>query len=439
MAPDHEYPSYLELQLTATRRRRAHAHGHAAAGSAHGRADHGLEPVRRRAHARDRDRDGPFTRDVILGSKLAITASTPVTIGGSSYAFSSWSDGGARTHDVTANAAATYTADYSRVGREARRRRRVGTNVSEANPGRAEVYRTVADVAGRATALRVYLDATSSASAVVIGLYGDSGGQPSSLLASGRLANPQAGAWNQVTVSGPSLTAGTAYWISVLNPADGAGVLRWRDRAGGSGGAEQTSQSQSLVTLPGTWATGADLERRADLRPRSGDPERPGDPGPRRDARVAVVQRHRGRRQPGGQDARRGQRGRRDALVHRVRRRLLADRHARQRDGSARPQRGGQHRRARRRDLHGHGDRDGRWRGGSPQAIPVTLVVAPATPVLAVTPSSLSFTRHRGRFQPGGASRCPWPTRGRRALVHGVRQRGLADGHARERQRSGDA
>lgn len=252
VAPDHEYPSYLELQLTArdaagltrTVTRRLDPRTVALTMTS--------VPAGAELTLGTETANGPFTRDVILGSKLAITASTPVTIGGSSYAFSSWSDGGARTHDVTANAAATYTASYTRVGVKLAGADVVGTNVSEANPGRAEVYRTVADEAGAATALRVYVDATSSASALVIGLYGDSGGQPASLLASGRLANPQAGAWNQVTVSGPNLTAGTAYWISVLNPADGAGVLRWRDRAGGSGGAEQTSQSQGLVTLPAT-------------------------------------------------------------------------------------------------------------------------------------------------------------------------------------------
>jgi glucose/arabinose dehydrogenase len=256
VAPDHEYPSYLELQLTArdaagltstvTRRLDPRTVALTMASSPAG-ADLTLGTETATA---------PFTRDVILGSKLAVTASTPVAIGGVQYGFASWSDGGARTHDVIANAAATYTATYARDARLAGADV-VGSNTSQAAPGQAEVYRTVADATGAATALRLYLDPTSAASAVVIGLYADSGGVPAGLLASARLNGPQAGAWNQVSVSGPTLTAGTAYWIGVLDPSDATGVLRWRDRAGGGGGPERTSQSQSLSALPATWATGA--------------------------------------------------------------------------------------------------------------------------------------------------------------------------------------
>ena len=58
VAPDHEYPSHLELELTATDADGPLADRHAAARSAH-RSDHGaVEPRRRRADARHRDRDG---------------------------------------------------------------------------------------------------------------------------------------------------------------------------------------------------------------------------------------------------------------------------------------------------------------------------------------------------------------------------------------------
>src|SRR5262249_26764714 len=49
------------------------------------------------------------------GSANSISAPTPQTLAGTSYAFSSWSDGGAQTHNVTAPAAPTmYTATYTR-------------------------------------------------------------------------------------------------------------------------------------------------------------------------------------------------------------------------------------------------------------------------------------------------------------------------------------
>ena len=101
------------------------------------------------------------------------------------------------------------------------------------------------------------LDGTSRASRVILGLYTDSGGEPGTLLGSGALAAPAAGAWNTVNLAtGVPIVNGTAYWIGLLNPSDSTGVLSWRDHAGGSGGAERTSQSSTLSALPATWATG---------------------------------------------------------------------------------------------------------------------------------------------------------------------------------------
>ena len=55
----------------------------------------------------------PFTRTVIINSNNSISAGTPQSLGGSSYQFSSWSDLGAATHNVTApTTAKTYTATY---------------------------------------------------------------------------------------------------------------------------------------------------------------------------------------------------------------------------------------------------------------------------------------------------------------------------------------
>jgi hypothetical protein len=57
----------------------------------------------------------PFTRTVIRGSKNSISAITPQTAGKSPYRFVSWSDGGAQTHDITANTTTTYKARYERL------------------------------------------------------------------------------------------------------------------------------------------------------------------------------------------------------------------------------------------------------------------------------------------------------------------------------------
>jgi glucose/arabinose dehydrogenase len=260
VAPEHEYPSHLELQLTATD-----------ASGLSQTVTRRLDP-RTVAITMQSDPAGasltlgtetataPFTFDVIQNSRLPITAPSPVIVNGATYEFTGWSDGGARTHDVTPGTApTTYTATYQRSTTP---ERVAGTDVigltgSDASVGRGEVYRTTASTDARVTAIRLRLAPANTASAVVLGLYADNNGQPTSLLASGRIDNPQAGAWNEVTIdNGPTITAGTAYWIGLLNPTGSTGVLRWHDRAGGTGGAEQGSASSSLATLPPTWQTG---------------------------------------------------------------------------------------------------------------------------------------------------------------------------------------
>jgi glucose/arabinose dehydrogenase/PKD repeat protein len=112
-APDHEYPSFLELTLTAT--------------DPDGLSDSDTvrldpqtvdltfqtSPSGLQLTAGSSSDATPFTRTVIVGSNNSISAPSPQTLGGSSYEFASWSDGGARSHNITAPAtAATYTATY---------------------------------------------------------------------------------------------------------------------------------------------------------------------------------------------------------------------------------------------------------------------------------------------------------------------------------------
>jgi PKD repeat protein len=112
-APDHEYPSYLELTLTAT--------------DSGGLTDTktlrldprtvvltfqttpgGLQLTVNGVSAK-----ATFNRTVIIGSTNSVTAPTPQLKGKRSYGFASWSDGGAQTHGIVAPAVATtYTARY---------------------------------------------------------------------------------------------------------------------------------------------------------------------------------------------------------------------------------------------------------------------------------------------------------------------------------------
>jgi glucose/arabinose dehydrogenase len=56
----------------------------------------------------------PFTVTGVVGIKRAIAAPTPQTLNGSSYVFKSWSDGGARSHEIsTPSVNTTYTATFA--------------------------------------------------------------------------------------------------------------------------------------------------------------------------------------------------------------------------------------------------------------------------------------------------------------------------------------
>jgi len=121
--------------------------------------------------------------------------------------------------------------------------------------GVAEAFKTSAAATGTLTKIAVYVDSTNAATTIDAGLYADNGGRPGALLAQGTLNAPIGGAWNDVTVSSTSVTAGSVYWIALLGPAGGA-TIRFRDHSAGGSASEVSAQS-SLLTLPATWSTGS--------------------------------------------------------------------------------------------------------------------------------------------------------------------------------------
>ena len=116
-APDHDYPSHLELRLTAT--------------DAGGLTDTesvqldpqtveitiessptGLQVALGASTAAT-----PFTRSVIVGSTNSLTTSSPQTLAGKQYAFDSWFHGGAQSQTFTAPSEnITYTAVFEEAG-----------------------------------------------------------------------------------------------------------------------------------------------------------------------------------------------------------------------------------------------------------------------------------------------------------------------------------
>src|SRR5918995_1176629 len=99
VAPDHEYPSHIELRLTARD-----------SGGLSDTKSVRLDPKTVELSFRS-DPSGlqltvgsasgttPFSRTVIVGSKNSVSAPSPQTLGGINYGFVSWSDGGAQSHD----------------------------------------------------------------------------------------------------------------------------------------------------------------------------------------------------------------------------------------------------------------------------------------------------------------------------------------------------
>ena len=111
-APDHEYPSYLEIQLTATD-----------GGGLTGTASVNINPQTvdltlqsvpsgLQLTAGTTTAAAPYVKTVIVNSQTSLEAISPQGTYPSVWEFASWSDGGAQSHTVVATVPGTYTATY---------------------------------------------------------------------------------------------------------------------------------------------------------------------------------------------------------------------------------------------------------------------------------------------------------------------------------------
>jgi hypothetical protein len=112
VAPDHEYPSHLDLRLTAT-------DSGGLSNTTSVRLDprtvdltFQTSPAGLTLAVGSTSQTAPFPRTAILGSTLSISAPSPQASGGTTYEFVGWSDGGAQTHNIVANASGSYLATY---------------------------------------------------------------------------------------------------------------------------------------------------------------------------------------------------------------------------------------------------------------------------------------------------------------------------------------
>ncbi|WP_239151815.1 PQQ-dependent sugar dehydrogenase [Virgisporangium aurantiacum] len=245
VAPDHEYPSYLELKLVATDQE----------GLSH-TATRRLDPktvnltfatVPAGLQLAVGSTSGvtPFSRTVIQGSTNSVSAPSPQ----GSSTFASWSDGGAQTHVVTApTAATTYTATYTttpapqRIGYT-----QVGasTDTGDMNHMNGSRFVTGSEPA-TVTSMSVYAKAVQAApnNQYQLAVYADANGSPGARVATSPSGTLTANSWNTRPVTA-ALAPNTAYWLMYNTNGD-------NNMSYDAGTANQGAWSASTTSF-GTW------------------------------------------------------------------------------------------------------------------------------------------------------------------------------------------
>jgi uncharacterized repeat protein (TIGR01451 family) len=115
-APDHDYPSYIDITLTVTDSDGTSASTTVRLSPRTVDLTFQTTPVNLQLAHNGSVQTAPFTIRAIIGSSNSVSAPTPQDVGAVRYAFASWSDGGAASHSLTAPATdATYIAAYTGV------------------------------------------------------------------------------------------------------------------------------------------------------------------------------------------------------------------------------------------------------------------------------------------------------------------------------------
>ncbi len=220
-APDSAYPSSLQLQLTATDSAGAQSTTSVTLQPKTVNLSFTSQPSGLTLTVDGASATTPFTKTVIVNSQNALAASTPQTLSGTSYVFSSWSDGGAATHNITAPApATTYNATFAQVGTTCP----CSIWPSTATPATAATtdgssyelgVRFQSEVAGYITGIRFYKGAGNTGTHIGH-LWTASGTQ----LAAATFTNESATGWQQVNLASPvAIQANTPYVASYTDPA----------------------------------------------------------------------------------------------------------------------------------------------------------------------------------------------------------------------------
>lgn len=111
-APDHDYPSKIELTLTATDTRGLAGTKTVTILPKTVDLQIASDPAGIELTAGPQTKPTPFPLPSIEGSITTLSAPESALVGGISYLFEGWSDGGSRVHTIVADASAEYRALY---------------------------------------------------------------------------------------------------------------------------------------------------------------------------------------------------------------------------------------------------------------------------------------------------------------------------------------
>lgn len=117
-APEHEYPSYLEITLRVADKRGLTATKTVKLEPRTVNLSIASSPPGIEVTAGLKQGPSPLSLTAIEGSHFQLSAPATAQIGGKAYTWQSWSDGGQRTHTVQATKSGTITAVYTTPGEE---------------------------------------------------------------------------------------------------------------------------------------------------------------------------------------------------------------------------------------------------------------------------------------------------------------------------------
>src|ERR1700710_295331 len=135
IAPDHDYPSHIQLTLTATDARGLAASQTIQLFPRTVELDFDSAPAGLPLTAGQLTKPGPFAVTAIEDAKITVSAPGSGQVGGSAYSWTGWSDGGARVHTITAATSGSYVAEYEPSATPAGESPRPGAPGGESPPG----------------------------------------------------------------------------------------------------------------------------------------------------------------------------------------------------------------------------------------------------------------------------------------------------------------